>query len=296
MVARRPGNPYYIIKEHLKIYVSDEEVIIHLPNVVTDFIRSKKALQHVIYFLRFKIKGKPVFNLKKFPHDNQIQINGKVYSYPSDDIFNQPLPYGCEITLTAPNRFNIFPGRFRVTYNLERGVVGMLKIQIRPMSELKISPAVAAAKEEVRMGEFIDFKTQRVCPACGKILKIDFNFCKYCGKDLSGIKAIGTSDVVSSSLATTAATDSSPEVRKEAVDTLGSFKSKKVLGVLTYVLLNDPDEKVRKEAADELGDLHHPYSLDALALALKDPSAIVRKEAISGLKKIKEKNKAKDLS
>jgi len=60
---------------------------------------------------------------------------------------------------------------------------------------------------------------------------------------------------------------------------------------LAYILLNDRDEIVRKEAADELGDFAHPHSLDVLAKALKDPSPIVRKEAIEGLKKIKKKNK-----
>ena len=63
------------------------------------------------------------------------------------------------------------------------------------------------------------------------------------------------------------------------------------MGVLTYLLLNDPDENVRKEAADELGDLHHPYSMEVLEIALKDESPIVRKEAIEGLKKIKRKTK-----
>ena len=96
-------------------------------------------------------------------------------------------------------------------------------------------------------------------------------------------------------MATTAVTDPDPEVRKEAVDTLGDFGDDTVLGVLTYVLLNDPDENVRKEAADELGDLHHPYSLDVLAKALKDESALVRKEAIEGLKKIKKKTKEKEM-
>ena len=61
--------------------------------------------------------------------------------------------------------------------------------------------------------------------------------------------------------------------------------------MLTYVLLNDPNEEVRKEAADELGDLHHPYSMEVLAKALKDESPMVRKEAIEGLKKIKKKVK-----
>ncbi|MBY8984361.1 MAG: HEAT repeat domain-containing protein [Candidatus Lokiarchaeota archaeon] len=138
---------------------------------------------------------------------------------------------------------------------------------------------------------FIDFNTQRVCPSCGKAIKISHNFCKFCGVDLSAIEAIGNSDEISKQLAITAATDPDPGVRKEAVDTLGDFGEKKVLGVLTYVLLNDPNEEVRKEAADELGDLHHPYSMEVLAKALKDESPMVRKEAIEGLKKIKRKVK-----
>jgi hypothetical protein len=142
---------------------------------------------------------------------------------------------------------------------------------------------------------FIDFNTQRVCPACGKAIKISHNFCKYCGVDLSAIDPIGNSGEISKQLAITAVTDPDPEVRKEAVDTLGEFGETKVLGVLTFVLLNDPDENVRKEACDELGDLHHPYSLDALAMALKDESALVRKEAIEGLKKIKKKTKSKEM-
>ena len=92
---------------------------------------------------------------------------------------------------------------------------------------------------------FIDFNTQRVCPSCGKAIKISHNFCKFCGVDLSAIEAIGKSDEISKQLAITAATDPDPGVRKEAVDTLGDFGEKKVLGVLTYVLLNDPDEEVR---------------------------------------------------
>jgi len=40
---------------------------------------------------------------------------------------------------------------------------------------------------------------------------------------------------------------------------------------------------------------YYPYSLDALAKALKDESALVRKEAIEGLKKIKKRTKEKEL-
>lgn len=137
----------------------------------------------------------------------------------------------------------------------------------------------------------IDFNTQRICPSCGKLIKINHNFCKFCGVDLSAIEPIGMGDEVSKQLAITAISDPAADVRKDAVDTLGEFEEIKVLGVLTYVLLNDVDENVRKKAAEELGTLAHPMSLDILAKALKDRSPIVRKEAIEGLKNIKKKNK-----
>ena len=137
----------------------------------------------------------------------------------------------------------------------------------------------------------VDFETQRICPSCGKAIKIAHNFCKFCGVDLSGIQPLGYSDRTIKELANTALTDPNPGVRKDAVDTLGDLGENEVLGIFAYVLLNDRDEIVRKEAADELGDFAHPHSLDVLAKALKDPSPIVRKEAIEGLKKIKKKNK-----
>jgi len=160
---------------------------------------------------------------------------------------------------------------------------------LRPNPNLNPYKVKESHNKEGRV--FIDFNTQRVCPACGKAIKISHNFCKYCGVDLSAIDPIGNSDEISKALAITAVTDPDPEVRKEAIDTLGDFEEKKILGVLTYVLLNDPNEKVRREAADELGDLHHPYSMEVLAKALKDESPLVRKEAIEGLKKIKKKIK-----
>jgi len=138
---------------------------------------------------------------------------------------------------------------------------------------------------------FIDFDFHRICPSCGKAIKIGHNFCKFCGVDLSGIQPLGYSDRTLKELANIALTDPNPDVRKDAVDTLGELGESEVLGVLAYVLLNDSDELVRKEAADELGDFHHPHSLDVLAKALKDQSPIVRREAIEGLKKIKKKNK-----
>jgi len=137
----------------------------------------------------------------------------------------------------------------------------------------------------------VNFETQRICASCGKAIKIEHSFCKFCGVDLSGIQPLGYSDRTLKELANTALTDSNPGVRKDAVDTLGELGENEVLGVFAYILLNDEDEIVRKEAADELGDFAHPHSLDVLAKALKDPSPVVRREAIEGLKKIKKKNK-----
>ena len=143
-------------------------------------------------------------------------------------------------------------------------------------------------------GDSIDFNTQRICPSCGRFIKKEHNFCKYCGVDLSDIPPIGSDDEISKQLAITALSDPDPEVRKEAVDTLGNFKDIKVLGVLTYILLHDQSEIVRREAADEIGDFHKVISLEVLTKALKDQSPLVRKEAIEGLKKIKEKTKDKE--
>lgn len=137
----------------------------------------------------------------------------------------------------------------------------------------------------------VDFENQRVCPSCGKVIKISHNFCKFCGIDLVGIQPLGYSDRTLKELAHTALTDPDPGVRKDAVDTLGELGDNEILGVLAYILLNDEHELVRKEAADELGNLHHPHSLDVLAKALKDRSPSVRKEVIEGLKKIKQMNK-----
>ncbi len=136
----------------------------------------------------------------------------------------------------------------------------------------------------------VDFDSQRICPSCGKVIKIGHNFCKFCGVDLSSIHPLGYSDRTLKELANTALTDPDPGVRKDAVDTLGDLGEAEVLGVFAYILMNDSDELVRKEAADELGDYHHPHSLDILAKALKDKSPVVRREAIEGLKKIKKKN------
>ena len=140
----------------------------------------------------------------------------------------------------------------------------------------------------------IDFELNRICPICGKVIKINHNFCKFCGVDLSSIIPLGDSDRTLVELAKTALTDPNADVRRDAVDTIGDLGESEVLGILTYILLNDVDALVRKEAADEIGNKHNPISIDILTKALKDRSPIVRKEAIEGLKKIKKMNKPKE--
>ena len=141
----------------------------------------------------------------------------------------------------------------------------------------------------------INFEMDRICPSCGKIIKIDHNFCKFCGVILSSVDALGKSDKTLVELAKTALNDSNADVRKDAVDTLGELGESEVLGILTYILINDIDALVRKKAAEELGNIHNPISIDILTNALKDRSPIVRREAIEGLKKIKKFNKSSDI-
>ena len=140
----------------------------------------------------------------------------------------------------------------------------------------------------------LDFAVHRICPACGKIIKMTHSFCKFCGTNISSISPIGRSDEVTKTLSDTAISDPNPDVRKSAVASIGEFGETDIIGLLSYILLNDPDESVRKEAACELGKLHHPYSLDVFAKALKDKSALVRKEAIEGLKNIKMMTKKRE--
>ena len=139
----------------------------------------------------------------------------------------------------------------------------------------------------------INWETQKFCNQCGKPIEISRNKCNYCSADLRGIKAIGKADDIIKTIAKNALYDPDPKVRKEAVDTLGDFEETKILGLLAYILLYDTDEGVRKEAADEIGDMHHELSLEVLKQATEDKSASVRKEAIEGLKKIKERRKRK---
>ena len=137
--------------------------------------------------------------------------------------------------------------------------------------------------------EDIDFKVSRFCPSCGKMIGKNGESCPKCGVDLTEIKTMEDTDEISIEFAISALSDPDPNVREEALETLGSFKNEGALGVLTYLLFHDPSPEVRKEAADELGDIHHPYSLDALKKAMRDKNGDVRKEVISSLKKLKKK-------
>jgi len=149
---------------------------------------------------------------------------------------------------------------------------------------------VREAPVERKAQSTIDFDTQRICPSCGKIIKISHNFCKFCGVDLNYIPALGESDRTLKELSSAALTDLDFEVRKDAISSLAELGENEILGVLTYALMNDLHELVRKEAADKLGNIHNNISLDILAKALKDKSPIVRKAAIEALKKIKKLN------
>jgi hypothetical protein len=156
-------------------------------------------------------------------------------------------------------------------------------------SKKEQSSVSISSTKRVFQGIDIDFGIQRLCPACGKIIDINSNACSFCESELDDIKPLGKADEISIQLAKTALNDPNFNVRMEAIDTLGGFKEKHTLGLLAYILLNDPNAEVRKEAADELGDIHHPHSLNVLTKAMNDKSPIVRKEVISGLKKLKKK-------
>ncbi len=136
----------------------------------------------------------------------------------------------------------------------------------------------------------IEFSEKRFCPGCGEIVFLEAEQCNGCDMALNEFGTMSDADEISLQFAKTALTDLDPQVRKEAIDSLGSFEKKRMLGLLSYILFNDPDEEVRKEAADEMGDIHDPSSLDVLKKAMKDKSGVVRKEVISALKKIKKKN------
>jgi len=173
----------------------------------------------------------------------------------------------------------------------------MGKEYYRPPEEnpYKVKNTPSRAQNQAQSKESpIDFKTSRICPVCGKIIKISHNFCKFCGVDLSTIIPLGNSDRTLIELAKTALTDPNADVRRDAVDTIGDLGENDVLGILTYILINDIDALVRKEAADELGNKHNSISIDILTKTLKDRSPIVRKQAIEALKKIKKAAKPKE--
>ncbi len=155
----------------------------------------------------------------------------------------------------------------------------------------RIKESVTEAKKLVDFQNWkYDFSTERLCPACSEKTVKTNKFCGLCGVDLSNIPPLEDAEVKLKQLVITALTDTFTYNRIDAVQDIGTYKDIRTLGVLTHIVLKDPDEEVRKEAADKLGDIHHPYSLNALTKALEDSSPIVRKEAIEGLKKLKEKN------
>lgn len=134
-----------------------------------------------------------------------------------------------------------------------------------------------------------NFKENRFCPRCGSIIGISRKSCEICKADISAIEPMGEKDKKLKTLLLKAFNPNA-SIRKKAINDIGENKDVKVLGILTHALLNDPDEAVRKEAADELGDFKNSISVYALEKAAKDESENVKKEAIEGLKKIKEQS------
>ncbi len=290
--------PGFVLKKFLKIFLHEGFIEF---NFQMGTMGGAQPLGMGLQQMILGVNNEPLFDIDLFPYDFHLVLNNVIY--PNQEVYqllNNTSQFGTNFSILVPNRANIGTGKY-IFYLQTRGT--QIKINVK-LEVFRAPYPIQIPTAQTRLGTEIvyetpknitfDFDTQRICPKCGSGIKIEHNFCKYCGQDLGDVAPIGKADTISKNLAITALTDPSPEVRKEAIDTLGGFKDTRALGVLTYILINDPDENVRKEAADELGDIHHPLSMEALSGALKDPSPLVRKEALEGLKKIKEKFKPKD--
>jgi hypothetical protein len=292
--------PGFALKRFMKIYLHNDylEFSFALPAM-----GGAQPLKQGFERMIIGINKDPLFDMELYPNDYHLIYNNKIYpNQEVDKLFNKKsyLKRGDSYSIIVPNRLNIGLGKHKFYFGT-RGIKMKVNFKMavfsapNPIEIPTVKTTLTGQVTHVISSEVtFDFDKERICPKCGSSIKIEHSFCKFCGLDMSDIDPIGHGDAISKTLAISALTDPDPGVRQEAVDTLGGFKDKRSLGVLTYILLHDNDENVRKEAADELGDIHHRLSEDALAQALKDPSALVRKEAIEGLKKIKEKIKHKD--
>ena len=289
--------PGFVLKKMLKIYLYEN--IIEF-NFSTPMMGGYQPLGSGLEKMIIGVKDTPLFDMELYPNDYHMIYNNEFYpNHEIHNIMNRIPQRGDSYSIIVPNRANTGTGK-QIFYFGTRGISTKINVKLEvlysphpiqiPTSQTSLKPR---ASQQVSTTATFDFNTQRICPKCGSAIRLEHNFCKYCGQDLSDVEPLGKGDAVLKSLAETALTDPSPDIRKEAIDTLGGFKDTKLLGLLTYILINDPDEEVRREAADELGDIHHPLSMEALSGALKDPSSLVRKEALQGLKKIKEKDKPK---
>lgn len=73
-------------------------------------------------------------------------------------------------------------------------------------------------------------------------------------------------------------------LRVHAVCMLADIGTEKSVGILSDVLLNDPDPLVKHEAAFSLGQMGYPSANGALERAVrKDPNEVVRHEAAAAL-------------
>ncbi len=70
----------------------------------------------------------------------------------------------------------------------------------------------------------LDFAVHRICPACGKIIKMTHSFCKFCGTNISSISPIGRSDEVTKTLSDTAISDPNPDKFRGWITTTDSIQ------------------------------------------------------------------------
>lgn len=80
--------------------------------------------------------------------------------------------------------------------------------------------------------------------------------------------------------------DSSPEVRIEALETLGGEADERSVGAIVRLVFEDGDGRVRAAAVEALGQIGTPTALVALEQALRDTEQGVRSSAVEAIAEI----------